>query len=198
MKLRMLSLLILAQVLSGLHAKADTITYTETATATGSLGGTPFTSATVTLAGTGNTANITSPLSGVFALVLPVSVQISGIGTFSFTDAVQVVDNGAGPLAGFGDNSNNSGIFFDEAAPFSSYNLASSIGPISGTSIFNFGESFGTAGGSLILSSVSSDSFRAVDTSTTSLVPEPSSFALLCTGIFGFAGLARRSFLAEE
>jgi hypothetical protein len=194
MKLQTLSLLILIPVLSGLHAKADTIIYTETATATGSLGGTPFTNATVTLTGTGNIAGITSPFSGVFTLVLPVSIQISGIGTFSFTDTVQVVDNGPGSLAGFGDNSNNFGILFDVAAPFSFYNLASAIGPISGTSTINFGESFGTAGGSFSLSSVSSDSFRAVDTSITSPVPEASSFALLCTGIVGFAGLARRSF----
>jgi hypothetical protein len=197
MKLRILSILILAQVLSGLHAKADTITYTETATATGSLGGALFTNATVTLVGTGNTASITNPSSDVSVLVLPVSVQISGIGTFAFNDTVQVVDNGAGPVAGFGDNSNKLAILFDQAAPFSSYNLASSIGPISGTSIFNFGASFGTAGGSLVLSGVSSDSFHAVDMSTTIPVPEPSSFALLCAGIVGFAGFARRSFSSE-
>jgi hypothetical protein len=197
MKFRILLLLILAQALSVLHAKADTITYTETATATGSLGSTSFTNATVTLAGTGNSAGITTPAAGIFALVLPVSVQISGIGTFAFTDTVQVVDNQAGSVAGFGDNSNSLGILFDMAAAFSSYNLGSSIGPISGTPAFNFGGSFGTAGGSFILTSVSSDSFKAVDT-TTSPVPEPSSFAILGTGMAGLAGLARRGFKAKS
>jgi hypothetical protein len=196
MKFRILLLLIFAEGFSVLHAKADVITYTETATATGSLGGTSFTNATVTLAGTGNSAGITNPAAGIFSLILPVSVQISGIGTFAFSDTIQVVDNQAGSLAGFGDNSNSQGILFDMAAPFTSYNLGSSIGPISGTPIFNFGASFGTAGGSFILTSVSSDSFRAVD--TTGPVPEPSSFALFGPGIAGLAALSRRGFKAKS
>jgi hypothetical protein len=185
MKRRILPLLILSLVFSGLHAKADSITYTETTIGTGTFAGAAFSNATVTLTGTGNTAGISNS-GGVFILILPVSVQISGIGTFGFTDAIQVVDNQPGFLAGFGDNTQNLAILFDSADPFSSYNLASSIGPTSGSSLFNPGRSFATAGGAFVLTSASNPTFSA------SPAPEPSSFALLSTGLVGLAGLVRR------
>jgi PEP-CTERM motif len=191
MRLRFSFLLIFSLVFA-LHAHADTVTYTETATVTGSLGGTPFTNATVTLSGTGETANITSIFTNIYDLLLPVSVQVSGIpGTYTFTDFVQVAANQNVSGAGFGDVSVDLAILFTDASAFSSYNLASSIGPISGTPVGNPLYHFPTTGGSLILNDVSSVSFQAVDQSP-GVTPEPSSFALLGTGILALAGTARR------
>ena len=195
MRLHLSSLLIFSLAFSGLHAKADTITYTETATVSGSLGGAHFTNATVTLSGTGDTANISEVFTGIYVQVLPVSVQVSGItGTYQFTDFVQVVANQipGSTGAGFGDNSVDLAILFTESGAFSSYNLASSIGPVSGTPGGNPLYAFPTTGGSLILNNVSSVSFQSLDTSATGVTPEPCSFALLGTGILALAGTARR------
>jgi hypothetical protein len=193
MRLSFAALLLLPSFFLCAGAKADTVTYIETATASGSFGGTAFSGATITLTGIGNTSSIGSS-GGIYSFVLPVSVQVSGIsGTGVFTDQIQVVDNQSVPAAGFGDNSLDAAILFDSAAAFATYNLASSIGPIPGTSIINSGDSFGTTDGAFIINSASNVSFQAI-VGTVSSVPEPSSLALLGTGVLGLAGMVHRRF----
>ena len=91
---------VLAAIISVLcvaNAKASPVTYTESATVTGSLAGTSFPANEVlTLTGTGDTTKITNPFSGSFINSVPVSftlsVSVGGAGAGTFTDAFQVFD----------------------------------------------------------------------------------------------------------
>jgi hypothetical protein len=71
---------------------------------------------------------------------------------------------------------------------FASYDLKSSIGPLSGTAVINPGDSFATTSGALVIDSVDGASFQA----TVGAVPEPSSLALCGLGAVTLAGYARR------
>src|ERR1700719_2352887 len=93
---------------------AGPITYTEQATASGSLGSTPFSSALVTITFTGDTANVTGG-SGFFANnVGTATVNVSGIGTATFTSGLEVFDNQVStPTAAAGIALNGGGSILD-------------------------------------------------------------------------------------
>src|SRR5690348_16425412 len=76
-------------------AHAGAITYTEQATATGSLGANSFTTALVTITFSGDTLNVTNPLTGIFRnMVGTATVTVAGIiGAATFTDTMGAVDN---------------------------------------------------------------------------------------------------------
>jgi hypothetical protein len=175
---------------------ATPITYTETATATGFLNGSPFTNATVTLEMTNDTTNVTNPSTGIFHNqqtsdpATDLMLSISGIGgTATFTDSIQAAVSQSVPDAGFGDLTNNTAILFTKNAAFSTYDLKSAITAVSGTPFaFNPTASFQTSAGLFMLTSVASASFAAT---TSAAVPEPTSFALLGAALAGF-GLIRR------
>ena len=173
-----------------LAAHADTITYTESAIGSGSLGKNDFTNALVTITATGNTGNVVDQGSGVFVIILPAELTVQGLGSTMFTDIIQFVSNNGVGDAGVGDNTNGRAVLFTNNSVFDNYNLQTSIGPISGASSFNPGGSFGTADGTLITTSFGPSTFEAV----TSSVPEPSTIAMFGTGLLGLAGMARRKF----
>lgn len=174
------------------QANADGITYTESDTATGSIGGQGFTNALVTLTFVGNTSNVTSPSAGLFFnSVGTASVTIGGIGTFLFT-TVEVFDNQNVPFAGFDDASQGTFILLATTDPsFLTYDLTTGIGPITNGVTFNSGLSFATSGGSLILDSAGANStFTA-----TATTPEPCSLLLLGMGIAGLFTVRGRRLL---
>ncbi len=177
---------------SWMALSAATLTYTEQTIATGSLGGTAFTNALVTLSLTGNTAAITEPLTNVFAIVDPATVAIGGLGTASFTDQIQVVDNETVGVAGFGDISAGFAIQATNNAAFATYNLGTAIGPVSGSTTFNSGQSFATDRGAFILTSVGGSTFTASAAS----VPEPveaAPAALTLGAVLVLAGMRRKA-----
>jgi hypothetical protein len=196
MRLRLVTLVAAAAfATSSLAAFADTITYTESAIGTGSLGKTDFTNALVTITATGDTGSVVDKGGGVFVIILPVELTVEGLGSTMFTDVIQFVSNNVG-VAGVGDNTNGLGLLFTDNSVFTTYNLQSGIGPISGPSGFNAGSSFGTADGAFVTTSFGTSTFEAVEASSS--VPEPSTIAMFGTGLLGLAGAARRKVLRRS
>jgi hypothetical protein len=174
------------------HASASMVVYTETADITGSLGGVALTDKTLTLTMTGDTSNVVDE-GGIFVLIAPLDFTLSGGGSGAFTDEVQAVANQSPrPLAGFGDNTNDEGILFTLNAALATYDLSTSVGPLSGEAIINAGTSFATNAGALVIDSVSGDATFAA--SVGSAIPEASTWGMLLLGFasLGFLGVRSR------
>jgi hypothetical protein len=172
------------------------ITYTMTATASGTFAGTAFTNAAITVTSIADTTQVfqatTGGLdpgyggSGDFEVVaINSSIDIAGFAPATFTDETFWEDpNGAGDII-FGDVAAGSVTTGDGILGFTrlfegleSYNLKSSFGPVSSafdfeTSVWNHFQNISTSEGSLSLVA-SNDTFTAVASS----VPEPS-YALI-------------------
>ena len=164
-------------------AHADGIVVTETTMASGSLDGTAFTDALVTLTVIGNTTNVTGGVP-IFHLPGTATVSVAGVGTDTFTDNIQAVVNQTIQAAGISDISIDGAILFTFNSGFSTYDLTTSIGPLSGASEFNLTE-FPTVGGTFNFTSVGDSTFTAKVAT-----PEPGSLLMLSTGLLGLTGLA--------
>ncbi len=156
----------------------------------GSVGSSSFNAVPFTITAVANTAGIARPIPGVYFVVdASASIAIAGLGTFAFRVPTQVVDNQTTSIAGFSTAPGIGGpqglaILGDNDAAFSTYALATTIGPIPGTPRFNAGfPSSLTSGGVLILNAATAVSFQASATA----VPEPPSLGLC--GIAGVVGL---------
>jgi hypothetical protein len=161
---------------------ATPINYIETATgASGFLGPTAFTNATVTLTMNNNTSNVTEDTSqtkpifdNVGTLTLSIS-SISGVATFNmdtFEASANQNTTSGNPAAGFGDATLNRAILFTEnATQFGSYDLKSAIGPVTGTAFYFGGSSqtFPTNEGAFVLTSFTS----SASATFTATVPAP-------------------------
>jgi hypothetical protein len=192
--LRLLTLVSLVAAPLALHASE--IVYSDSFTASGTLGNTTFTNALVTVTGEANPATAISEGTGFFALSLPVTFTIGGEAG-SFTEPMQVFLSQQGGTAGAGEigfSSSEFAFIFTENAVFSGYQLSQLIAPITGTSAFNSYPdtfaSYATSDGTLELDAVGNSTFSA-----SSPVPEPSSIALLGTGALGVLGAIKRRFV---
>jgi hypothetical protein len=172
--------------------QASTITYTESATASGALDGTPFTNSLVTLSLTGDTSSIFA-ISGGFQINGTATVSVSGGGSDTFSDLIGVYVFNA--FAGFTDvTRRNIAIFGDSSSPsFVGYGLATALGPISNSvTDFNLNTPFNTTGGSFDMTALSGNA-----TFTAAPAPEPSSLFMLATGL-GLLGFLARKTLARD
>ena len=166
-------------------AAASPVIYTLTGIGTGSLGADPFSDASFTITSTADTSDITESV-GVFSVSDSLATLfVSGLGTATFTIPTMTVDNTAGAAA-ISAPVQNMAILADFSPAFSSYDLNSSLTPVTGTPAFNSDTGFGTTAGDFSLSSVSSVTFQA------EVVPEPSVFALLGIASIGLVLRSRK------
>src|SRR5262245_57262722 len=167
---------------------ADPITYSVRATASGTLGGSAFTSALVTIALTGDTSAVSgSPIQTNPGIA---TVDVSGVGTATFTNALLAAFVNPTPLnllAGISDLTADRLILGTRNPVFASYDLRTPIGPITGGAPFNDGFIFPTTLGDFVLTSINGG------TSTfTAVVPEPASAVLVVAGLLGIISIAMK------
>jgi hypothetical protein len=198
---RILVVFALIGILGGI-ALAAPITYTLSTTATGTLGASPFTDALVSVTLTGDTTNVTAgppPYTDVVVNPGSATVSVSGLGTGMFTDSIEIVDTLSdtavlgGPAVLILDNTSGTGILLQTGSVFTSYDLRSSLGPITGTGGVASGSHmtpiFPTTAGNLTWAVGQS---LGTSTFTASTVPEPTSLTLFSVGLLGLTGLCLR------
>ncbi len=191
---RLLPLLaLLACTLVPLTAMAGSITYTESFTASGTVNGTPF-DTVVSFTMTADPSQVFGNCDGVGGLYCTpngtAGVTIQGIGSGTFTNQFFVFDNQSLAVAGFSAIGVEDIVDLSNSA-FAAYDLKSPIGPLSATFFFtDDGVQLGSSLGNIVFNSFSgTPTFTASEGGTT---PEPGSFALLGSGVLGFAVRIRR------
>jgi PEP-CTERM motif len=180
---------------SSIVALAGPITYTFTATVTGTLGTTPFTNASLIAVAIGDTANAGPDGGGGFINDIGAglaTISISGVGSGTFTDLMYVFScPGCGPVIELQEQSTAIGGFdFTSAGLGSNYDLTTAIGPVSSTDPVapNFLPwSVATSFGTFNITSIDNPTFQA--TLGGASVPEPGTFLLLSLGLLAAAGL---------
>jgi hypothetical protein len=215
--MRSLSVLRLAAVIVAVLglaslAQATPITYRFSGTASGMLGGSPFTNVQVVVTGVGDTANVV-PVLGGLAFGNPIStttVTIAGLGSATVTDSTGIVsiptpisiDTGFPVLPytviGTEDNPPDpeslTGLGVSGSNALLGYDLQTDIGPITGvpagvgfpTSLFVH-----TTRGNLSFAANFSPTSEGTFSATVTPVPEPMSMLLLGSGVAVLAGRSR-------
>lgn len=170
--------------------QAGTITYTEQATATGTLGASAFNSALVTITFVGDTTNVVCAGGFCNVVVGTATLNVAGIGTATFiTDTYQAFDNQGSIAAGIADWSLGASILDTYDSVFASYDLMSAIGPVTDTSFIRPDVTFATDLGGFNMQSAGNSTFTA----TTGIgTPEPATLALFGAGLAVLSLLRKR------
>jgi hypothetical protein len=185
---------LLATLFSAGFARAGSLTYTDSATITGSLNGNPFDSI-VTLSLTGDTSAITPDGGTTFLLAGTLKGNIASLGTnFIVTDVVSAIASSVLiDIAGFQDETIG-GLIYTNNNGFFDYDLSTTIGPLTGSTLFQSGVSIGTDHGALIFNSVDGNS--STFTAAASGAPEPATGFLLGFSLIAIVALRNRSLSA--
>ena len=169
-------------------ANAALVTYTEQATGSGTFGGYGFTDVLVTVTFTGDTANIVDSSGFYNNIVGTATVNVSGFVPATFTDTMEAFDNQGAIAAGISDWTLGASVLDTYDNAFATYDLITSIGPISNSPYYRPDITFNTDRGGFNLTSLDGNS---TFTATVSSVPEPATMLLLGLGLVGLAGVRR-------
>ena len=170
-------------------AHATPVTYEEKVNATGSLGSSPFSNALLTFDLTADTSAVSCapPICAVAALTA--TVDVTSIGTATLTDPIDVLDNsnfGGQPIAGFGVH-NQPRLPVTVNSAFATYDLTTSIGPLSGAKISFLPTTFNTTAGALAITGFS-DAPSTFQATVEAAVPEPGTLMHFGTGAVALVG----------
>jgi hypothetical protein len=182
----------------GGNVHAGQITYSEMATASGTLGANAFTDALVTVTLTGDSANVVLDPSGLGFVnkIGTFMVKVAGVGTATFTDSgLFVFDNPKvvpiPAVAGFSDLTVGRPILGTVDSAFRSYDLTTApFGPVTSSLIIAPDATFPTTLGGLNITQAGESTFLAVATPLN--VPEPAGATLMGLGVVGLGFWARR------
>jgi hypothetical protein len=154
--LKALPLTLVALASSGL---SQTLYSSVQSTASGSLNGVPFASTPFTISVAWDVAAVQLVGSNIYSVDhSAASIEITGLGTYTFTTATRTFNNQNVPVAGFSRASGADLVNGPYDQAFASWNLATPIGPLVGTAnIIQWGAGdIMTSGGVLILDNASS------------------------------------------
>ncbi len=172
------------------NSRADLITLTHSGTGSGRIGATFFTNAGFTITEFADTTN-RAPFSGGFSIEdFSASISISGVGNFHFTTATETFVNNNLSVVGFSRASGPDLFNGPTNSLFASWNLLSSLGPVTGpSSLLQWSLSpVNTDGGVLSFSSATmTGTFQAT------VVPEPAcGLVMLATSFLAVCIVDRR------
>jgi hypothetical protein len=176
-----LALVILALAGAGV-AEASPVTYKEQFTGSGSLGAQTFADALVTITFLGDTDNIVGSLGLFTDAIGTANLTVAGLGTATFTDQLEAFDNQGFGVGAAGISLGTSSVLDTLNSVFATYDLQTSIGPVTGSSFIRPDLTFNTDLGGFNLSSGGNSTFTAV------VMPEPVSLTLFSLGLAGIAG----------
>jgi len=191
---------ILAGALVALPAMGETITFTISATGSGTLGSTSFTDQIVTFTEVTDTSDITNPcLGSIYDYPCAPNqagntVTIGGIaGTQTISGDTFFFDNAIN-LVGISDAFFQTYLSAEGTADGATYGMTTAFGPESAGYYTVGASTLATSGGTLSLTSFSGNAtFSAVLGSPTSAAPEPGSLGLALVAVIPLAaGLLRR------
>lgn len=172
-------------------SSAATITFTHAGTGSGQIGGTTFTNADFVIVDTADTASRIAIPGGWSINDLSASISIAGLGTFTFLTPTRTFVNNVASFAGFSrSGASGDDLYFDPVNPaFASWDLLSSIGPISGTGqVLQWTSAFAAVNTNRGVLTINSGTNPGVFTAAVSVItatPEPSSLVFLCLGLIG-------------
>jgi hypothetical protein len=189
-------LLFLFAGLSIERAKAAPIVFSHRGMGAGSIGGVPFPSSRFEITAFGDTsARLIGTTSYVFYIPHTAArIDIEGLGSFQFTSSTRTFVNQDTPIAGFSRGSVLGSDLFNgpEASNFFSWDMLTSIGPITGVGYLTqwaSGDVVITTGGALrfVETAVVQTTFQAT------VIPEPSMIVLAATGVISATTIGRRN-----
>ncbi len=161
-------------------AFAATITFTHTGIGSGTIGSTSFTNAVFTITDVGDTADRVCIADVCDIDDISAWISISGVGTFGFITPTRTFVNNTNAAVGFS-RSSGSDLFDTWNPAFTTWDMLSAIGPITGDGWIGQWTGVVTTGGDLLFA----DAYPVPNTvfSASLGVPEPACFILIAFGL---------------